>query len=319
MNRRQAQFHLCCAAALAVFLPGCCLWKPSPNERAVAARQVLEASSEAELRGDVDQARELLSDAISRDPEAAEHHYRLAKLLVRENDHSEAFRHFHQCTQLNPDDPRSFRELSQLMIRHGNLDRAQEFIDKALANNPQDAEALALRAKIQHRSGKLEEALNDVLQALSVTPSSPDLTLAAASYYQELGRADKASELLRRAEWKVGLTPEKRSEILWKLGESYIAQNRWDDSASAFERAIEHKASPTEDDRYMLAYAQIQAGRKDAAVESLNRVLAKNPAHQETLALLGDLSGIRQASQKSAPATVEEPKVFRLATQRRQD
>lgn len=297
----------------------CCMWKPSPNERAVASRQVLEASSEAESRGDVQEAQDLLSDAISRNPEAAEHHFQLAQLLVRQNNHSQAFRHLHECTQLDPDDPRSYRELGRLMVRHGNLTKAEEFIQKALANNPMDADALAIRAEIHHRSGESDKALNDVLMALSITPNSTSLTKRAADYYAESGNHSKASEILRRAERRIGLLKGERTELLWKLGETYMAQNRWDDSVKAFEKAVHMGPEPTESQQYMLAYSQLKAGNEAEARMRLENLLERNPQNNSALHLYASISNNDVLTPVSATAENQKPTVFRLATQRQQD
>ena len=139
-------------------------------------------------------------------------------------------------------------------------------------------------------------------QRLARNPGDLRGWLALAPAYQQLGRPDKAAEAWRRA---IALAKTPSARLYDAYGEALVqlARGRIEGRAvQAFRKAQELKPGDPMS-RYYLAMADLQAGRREKAYESLKKLLADlSPEVPARAAVARQVAQLAQALGKSAPA-----------------
>lgn len=253
-------------------------------------------------RQQIGKAQEFYQRAIDANPGAASAHFNLANLLNAKDEAAAALQAYDRVIALDPtfadarlnkgvllqklarteEAIREFREIAASDVRAafnlgqcfkalGRFRDAELWYARALAFDPQHSEALLALAEICARAGRLGEAIGHARAAVAARPT-PET-------YSNLG------ELLRRnGDVQASLEAHKSAlkqgsdepAFLFNYGAALLAAESVDEAAAVFARVL------ARDDTFVGAYHGLaktyeQKGRMDAAIEELERGLARAP------------------------------------------
>lgn len=171
--------------------------------------------------------------ALKLDPNYAEAHDNMGRLLFDANRKEEAVRHFSRALSLAPGLQSALINFGSALISLGNAGAAVTLLKRALAAQPDlelvhralgnahtrlrnyalaethllraleltdapEARTIALLAQAQSRQGKDDEAAENFERALAIDPDEPTAVVGKAVLLQTLGRFDEAQVLFRR-------------------------------------------------------------------------------------------------------------------------
>ncbi len=287
--------------ALAVLLgalPAGCAW--SRRERAdmeslARCRRLTSRACNALERGRTTEAETMLAEAIALcdvDPEA---HRRYAEALARREAYTEALAQLDTAVKLSGEAPTLLVERAEMRLKMNNAQAALADVDEALDIDPGESQAWLLRARIHRKSGQPRQALADYQRTLGLAPDSREALFELADLYWELGqqsndrqwRFQQSLATLQTLNDRYPPGAEPRN-ALFLMGLVCRRLNRNDDAADAF-LAATHRGEADVRLWYLLAEAQLAAGRRQDALGSVQQGLKLNPQHGESLALWNHL------------------------------
>lgn len=294
--------------ALTCATPGCAFLPIGGNSGPGSSPQLIERAQRAEQRGNLDQAQQLLIQAVRRSPDDPAANRELAELLVTRGRTDAAIEHFRRAIEGNPDDPQSRVALARALFDQKRFAEAAALLDRVLRTAPNHLEALLLKSRLAAVRGGRDRALALSHRALQIDPENIEARLQIADLHLQSGRADRAAPLLRAVCRSSEATVPQTAQARWKLGIAYSEQGRWDEAAASLAAASRERTSMTADDWYRLAYAYHKAGQPERSREALQRVLAEQPQHADARALASALAG-SHASQALIPVDHAESTV----------
>lgn len=312
-------------ALIALLLTGCA---SSPEEK--EARFLKRGQEALEKR---EFARALLEfrNAAQVMPKDAEPVHRQGMTYLAMNDLPNAIGSFRKAVDLNPKHTDAQLKLSQLMASTGNKDLLEESISRlrnvlsASPDNPDASNAMAIAefklGNQEEAAARLEQALakfpKHLQSAVSLTrlkmnqkdpvgaeavmrsavandPNSTAAALALAQFYVVTRKLDKAEAEIHRV---LRLDPDNTSALV-SLGTLQIAGKRIGEAEETYRRLA---ALP--DSEYLTVHAQylIQNGKREAALEELERLHQKNTSNRQVrtqlIALYMDMNRMPRAKQ----------------------
>lgn len=271
-----------------------------------------------EAQGDTSGALESLKRALALDPKAAELHAELAGFYARQNKAAEAVEAAERALALDPSNIEAHRMLGLVFAAWSDggvappagrtqaelRTRAIEHLSKIL-QTPAVATDLNLQltlARLQLRAGNAGGAVPVLENIVSQAPFATEPYTLLAEARLSLGQVDAAIEAMESA-------AELNPRFYLSLGDLHERQNRWQDAAGAYERAIANSRGPASRDlrlRYagaLLNVADPQSATK--ARDVLKDFLVTAPQDARGLFLLstanlrlGDLAGAEDVSRK---------------------
>jgi tetratricopeptide (TPR) repeat protein len=311
-------------ALLATRQPALALW---PLRRAAespewSAKANLTLGSAYALTGSYDQAVEVLSREIDRDPKNVKAlTLRGSSRILSKRDYKGALADAEQILEIDPDnvDARATRAVALL-----NLDRVDEAgaaIDELDSLQRDDALGLngsvgycTARAKFAEEKGDTELAEKRYGDCLAQFPTDAGLLQQAMEFYDHRQQVDRSTELLRAAlaaapesqNYRLALAsrlraqkkPEEAERVLregtqhpapvvaaesWAgLAHFMVEDGRFDDAAAAYQEA---RRLAGDDDLLLFFTADtlVMAGRTDEALELAAKISSANPAYQSLI------------------------------------
>ena len=267
--------------------------------------------------------------AVAQRPDSYDAHVNLAIAFGQLEDFDEAERSLRRAIEIAPDESAPLENLAVLLSRRDQLGEAEALLRRALELSPRKlsilrnlatllrirqkpAEALALYDRIVERGAgdfsihnlrgslllqleRFDEALTAWQRALALDPSPS----AALALHLSMGRAEWAKSgsvdaTAPHYERALAIDPQ-HAGALSDLASLRIAQQRYEEAQALLLRALEQmpdKAKWHAD----LGYALYRLGRIDAAIESLERALALDPAQIEARNYLALAQRSREAA-----------------------
>jgi tetratricopeptide (TPR) repeat protein len=140
-----------------------------------------------------------MQEAVRLEPQAAEHHYNLGKLMRRAGKLQEAESAYAEALRLKPDYAQSHNNRSEILLALGRPQEARAAALAALALAPALPEALNTLAAASAALGKFDEALAAYDQALAARPGSVPALLGRGLALDALGRRSESRAALEQA------------------------------------------------------------------------------------------------------------------------
>ena len=150
-------------------------------------------------RGELKEARNLLTQAIEADSADAFAHLQLGIAQARLGDFSGARASFGHSYRLSAEDPWSSLWLGICALRDRDLDEAESWCRKTLQTDPFNADARYLLGTISHLRGDWEGAVRELTRARDAHSTDPETHFRLALTYHSLGMMASAELEYRRA------------------------------------------------------------------------------------------------------------------------
>jgi adenylate cyclase len=163
---------------------------------AVKGRLLVGAGRAAEAKPEIERALQL-------DPEAYDVNAAAARYFIATKNYGDAIRHLAKCEAVNPQDVWAGGMALQCHEARGDnlgarkaAEQAMQRIDKVLATDPEHGDALGFGVTAFIRLGRPQKALDWAERALQLNPDSRNLRYNMACAMVQMGRFDRAIELL---------------------------------------------------------------------------------------------------------------------------
>ena len=164
----------------------------------------------------------------------------------------------------------------------GNVPAALTSYARAVEIDPSFAHALYRMARLSRAAGDIEAARRLFQKAVALSGSSPDITAAAADFYVDHGRPDRALDFVKNNRAVLERTPEG----LMALGKSFLFSGELQRAIAMLARGV--AAGPADlEPEFALGRAYIAAGEFSEACEVFNRLVKYRPDCTRYYALLG--------------------------------
>ena len=246
------------------------------------------------LRGDPDQAVELLSKAMAIRSDDATLCAHLAGALMACGKLDEAVSHWQRVIELAPDYAAAYVNLGDTYFAKSETELSEAAYRKSIALAPDNPKAFVGLARMLHFSNRSGEAESALHQALELAGDAPEVWNLVGTVLLETGGLDAALELFEGSVVKAPAEPQGHTG----KGIALHLLARPDEARAAYRRALEI------DPRYPLALKHLgvllqECGELDAAAECFRQLLAANPNDDMARHMLAATAGETTAS---APA-----------------
>jgi tetratricopeptide (TPR) repeat protein len=233
--------------------------------------------------GSLEQARELLDEALPVLPTDAECWYAMGQIRERAHEHG-AVSSYQQAAalwlrrgafgqslpaikrlqELRPSDPTVLTALAEALRNTGRAAEAETIVDRAVAVAPEQFEPLLARALVHRELNKGDEAFRDIERALALHADEPSALVVLAYLHADRGDLDRSLEAAKKA---LEVDPEHHPAQA-HLGQILMQQERYAEAREPLLAA--HMASPG-DINLATLYARLAAhlGDAEAVVETL--------------------------------------------------
>ncbi|KAI8062417.1 hypothetical protein BC940DRAFT_349615 [Gongronella butleri] len=171
----------------------------------------------------------------------AEAAYQEARTQHKLKQYDEAFNHYRQCLQLNPDHLLAQFGIGQIHMQRGEYNLAREYYETILAAEPECIEALKILASIHVLLDNKDKALSLFNKVLSKSKQDADLLIDLAQLHeaknpaQSLKYYQQALEALGDQQSATALRPQ----LLNNIGALYHRQGDLTQAATHYDQAID--------------------------------------------------------------------------------
>ena len=273
------------------------------SQNSPEAAKLLQAATDAENRGDLEQAIADFRKAVELMPSSAVALMKLGDAYMRKQDYAGAIPPLKRAAELSPDSLPIHQLLGYALLSQGYAAEAIPHLQIA-----QESGALGIA---QLQADQPAEAVVNLKNALAKRPDDPDLIYylarAAAALSSEsnekllaqFSQTARGHQMLGQSYYSAKMFPEAEAEyekaitlrpslpgLHLELGEIYAARSQW---AQAEEQLrAENKLQPgNAEAAYRLGDVLLQQGKMNEAAEELRRSDSLHPDMPETLYALG--------------------------------
>lgn len=273
-----------------------------PDETIAVAREMALRGTDAQRRGNWEQAEQLYSSAVQQCPADERARCGLAESLWQRGDWPQAVAHMEQAVRLSGSDPLRRVQLGQMYLSLGLFPRALEQADAAIKDNGSLASAWALRGDVHKAEGRFSESLAAYHRALAYQDHYPEVQLAVAEIYQREERQLRALATVQQLadQYPPGQTPPL---VLYREALVLKDLKRYGDATNALAAACRRDPDSAEL-CYELSQVQMLAGDTASARLSVQAALERDPNHRQALAAYQEFDANRsRVSTASYPQT----------------
>lgn len=140
----------------------------------------------------------LLTDVLSKNPEALSARLRMAQIFMRRGALDKAIGEFNKILQVTPDDVTMINNLGNVLFRSGRRTESAVQFRRALMLDPGNSLAHANLGIVYQELGLLPEAEAELRKSLAIDPRFVDARQSLAVLYEEQGRTGEAIEQYRQ-------------------------------------------------------------------------------------------------------------------------
>ena len=248
-----------------------------------------------EEEGELDLALAHYRAAVEANPEFLLALTNLGDLLGRMGDFEGAVDAFRSVLETAPENPEYQYNYAVQLTSLGRPEEAMDVYSALLSRYPDDIRALNNQAWLLAGEGRTEEAKALYRRALAV---APDYTLA---------RANLGNLLIEQGDWEGGITVYKEglehnpedADLLNGIGYQYALHGDPARARGFYEEALRLQPDFTKA-RINLAYACVQAGDLNAALEHFSILDRQHPGNPDFLLELGNIHARRNRLEEAA-------------------
>jgi tetratricopeptide (TPR) repeat protein len=215
-----------------------------------------------------------------------------ARYRANRGEVAEEYRLTRAALDADPDDPFIVATLHRLLVQKlGDYRQALALAEGAVARTPRDASAWLRQGQVRAQLGDYREALQSYQQAAALAPRTAELEDRTGDALWRLGRDAEALAAYQRA---VALDP-LRPGPHHGLGALHGKARRWNDAIR--EAEMGYTLGGREITQVVgLCGLYVEAGRKTEADACLARVLMRDPASAQALAMQEQVRGAERGA-----------------------
>ena len=306
LHRVQAIAVVLAMSVALAFTAGC---NRDPNVR---KQKYLESGKRYEDSGKYKEAAIQISNALKVDKNYADAHYEMAKIYLKMNSASQAYRELLRTVDLSPTNLKARIDLGNLLLAGHAVDRAQDQANAVLAINSNYADAYALEAGVAQSKGDNAAAMKDIQRAIQIDPNHATYHTASAL----LQSANPANEPAVEAELGKAASLDTKdatphlvlASLLAKKNDLLGAEQQYLTAISIAPQNLQARAS--------LAGLYLHVGDKYKAEQTLRQAVVDTPDSEEAASLLQqfyDKTGqLDRGESAFAELTAKNPKSFAI-------
>jgi tetratricopeptide (TPR) repeat protein len=234
--------------------------------------------------GAVDEARELIAQAVNVAGQNADDQIALGTTFIRINDLDRARHHLEKAIGFDPAHAGARFHLANVLMARAAVDEAVTQYEKALAFEPNNAEAHQNLGLALQRLGQFQPALSHHEAALAISPKSAVVHVSLADAYRHLGRFDAATVQYAQA---LAINPALTDAHI-NLGGCFHATGRREQAIRSYHRALTINPG-LPDAHYNLGNLYAELENPDAAIVHYERSLVLNTSSAEVHNNLGNM------------------------------
>jgi len=163
-------------------------------------------------------------------------HVTLARIHDLLGHHDLALQEFQRALDIDPHDAAAIDGLAHTYENAGRISEAEAAFRKAAALRPDSWDAYNELGLFYDRQGKFQQAIQEYQHALELTPDNAQLFTNLGAAYLDSGDARLQGEAERALKRSVELSPSYPAYA--NLGDFYLTQRRYAESASMTEKAL---------------------------------------------------------------------------------
>ena len=269
------------AVQWALYYPPVIYPHPDQFQGSSAWQNMLQQSTEAYLKGDLQRAFDRIENVPETIRDANFFAYR-ASLLLAVGRTDDAKADISRTLRLNPGDSNAAALQTIMAIVQNEKDKAFDMAEKAVTDAPQSATAHIALSYVQQARFDLEGARNSLQKAVELEPKNALAWARLAELWSSFGRLNKA---LDAAQTAVDLEPHlSRTQTV--LGFAFLTQVKTKPAKVVFQQAIEFdQADPLP--RLGLGLAKIREGNLDDGARDLESAASLSPNNSILHSYLG--------------------------------
>jgi tetratricopeptide (TPR) repeat protein len=226
--------------------------------------------------GALDEARDLIGQAVDVAGPSAEDHVALGTAFIRINDLESAYRQFAMAIARDERHAEARLHLANVLAARGDVADAVIQYERALANDPDNAQAHQNLGLALQRLGRFQSALSRHAAALALSPKSAVIHASLGDACRHLDRHDAAIIHYAQA---LAISPELTDTHI-NLGGCLHATGRREQAIRCYQQALTINPGLA-DAHYNLGNLYTELDNLDAAILHYERSIALRPASAE--------------------------------------
>jgi tetratricopeptide (TPR) repeat protein len=238
-------------------------------------------------------------NALEHQPDAAETHYKLAKVYEQLGEFDKAFASYRRVTQLDDANIDAHLSVSSTLVKIRRFEEAERLVERVLSREPRNVRALTILANALDGLGRRPAAEKRLDEALAVDPRSVPAHVARGWFALRDGRWEPAREAFMKA---IDFDPS--SADAWTgLGTVRWATGENQKSEEALKKALELTADKAAAHRQLASF-YMSIGRAPDAEPHMKALADERP--QEKLALADYYLSLGKRESAEAAALLED-------------
>ncbi|CAM0138900.1 protein required for normal CLN1 and CLN2 G1 cyclin expression [Umbelopsis sp. WA50703] len=240
----------------------------------------------------------------------AEAAYQVARAQHQMQQYDDAFKHYGEALQLNPDHILSQFGIGQIHLNRGEIDKAIQYFDKVYTTEPRCIEALKVLGSLYALAGKKEKAMECLVKVLGEIKDDPMLLIEVAQLSEQtdekrtLKAYEQAVELYKLKAAENGDESHIMPEVLNNIAAMYHMRGDLEDAEHHYGLAVKEcerqmSLADTDDSSkqriagfeltisYNLGRLCEDNGDLEKAVEIYKKIINGNPGYADAHLRLG--------------------------------
>lgn len=228
--------------------------------------------------GELEAAAEAFGKAVEEEPEAAERHEALAKVLYRLERKDAALAAAKRAVELAPEGVGPRMVVYSVQVSQEDWDGARATLDAARQVAPTDVRVLEQMAFVAERTDRPDDALAAYTAIIEIDPTNTDAWAALGGLHAQAGRSTESEAAYGKV---AELAPDSAYKTFYNIGALIMNRDERTDAdmrraIDAFRRAIEIKPDYAEAQR-QLGFALLNVADRAGAKQALQAYLELRP------------------------------------------
>ncbi|MBE0582486.1 MAG: tetratricopeptide repeat protein [Desulfofustis sp.] len=218
-------------------------------------------------KGDTEQARTLLENAIGAHPEDTARRALLASIYIQQQQHQLAIEQYREIIDYDPENGQILLRLGALLSQLGDYDEARSILNRLVDLDQETYLAHLYLARVATRQNETAAAIEHYQAALRLNWSA-ELAYELADFYQKTKLYQEAIDTLRTA------LDDNEADEQARLGivQALLAQEREEEAIAELGLARQFSSSP-ERLSVVISRLYLRIGQPDKAIDNLRAVL----------------------------------------------